>query len=168
MTAFDTAWALLKMPLFHGTTEDRLESIMREGLKPYSELPWGEWDRLVQEGVIDEDEDGGTWLYTAVNDLSEPGKYAGWGLASQDGRYGRGWKPNVAPVILEIPDRNPHEWTRDWTMDEDHEWLRTQETVDPEHITVALRGRPGMTAEEWEEMWRAEQERRGFETPFEF
>ena len=40
-------------------------------------------------------------------------------------------------------------------MDDDHEWLRTQETVNPEHITVALRGRPGMTGEEWEEMWRS-------------
>jgi len=33
MSAIDTAFALLKMP-YHGTTSDRVESIMREGLKP--------------------------------------------------------------------------------------------------------------------------------------
>lgn len=33
MNAFDTAWSLLKAP-FHGTTQDRVESILREGLKP--------------------------------------------------------------------------------------------------------------------------------------
>ena len=32
MSAFESAWALLKAP-FHGTTEDRVESILREGLK---------------------------------------------------------------------------------------------------------------------------------------
>ena len=32
-TAFDTAWQLVKMP-FHGTTSDRVESILQEGLKP--------------------------------------------------------------------------------------------------------------------------------------
>lgn len=33
MTAFDTAWALLKAP-YHGTTQDRVAEIMEHGLKP--------------------------------------------------------------------------------------------------------------------------------------
>jgi len=33
MTAFDTAWSIVKAP-FHGTSSDKLEEIMREGLKP--------------------------------------------------------------------------------------------------------------------------------------
>ena len=33
MTAFDTAWDLLKAP-YHGTTTDVLPSIMREGIQP--------------------------------------------------------------------------------------------------------------------------------------
>ena len=33
MSAFDTAWDLLKAP-YHGTTTDRLEEIMRDGLQP--------------------------------------------------------------------------------------------------------------------------------------
>tara|TARA_R100000388_G_C7238024_1_gene159242 strand:- start:585 stop:1211 length:627 start_codon:yes stop_codon:yes gene_type:complete len=37
MTAFDTAWDLMKAP-YHGTTSDRVESILREGLKP------SDWD----------------------------------------------------------------------------------------------------------------------------
>ena len=35
MTVFDKAWSLVKMP-YHGTTSDRLPSIMREGLRPHS------------------------------------------------------------------------------------------------------------------------------------
>ena len=37
--AFDIAWRLLKMPLYHGTTRERAEQIMREGLKPTSHAP---------------------------------------------------------------------------------------------------------------------------------
>jgi len=35
----DLAWRLLKMPLYHGTTRERAEQIMREGLKPTSHAP---------------------------------------------------------------------------------------------------------------------------------
>ena len=35
MTAFDTAWALLKMPPYHGTDHVAAEKIMVEGLKPH-------------------------------------------------------------------------------------------------------------------------------------
>jgi len=37
MGAFESAWILVKAP-FHGTTEDRVESILQEGLKP------SDWD----------------------------------------------------------------------------------------------------------------------------
>ena len=67
MTAFEEAWAVIKAP-YHGTTEDRLEQIMREGLKPhaskriggepalwYSDSPlvaanWAETRSVVREG----------------------------------------------------------------------------------------------------------------------
>jgi hypothetical protein len=39
MRPFEQAWRLLKMPLYHGTTRERAEQIMREGLKPTSHAP---------------------------------------------------------------------------------------------------------------------------------
>jgi hypothetical protein len=39
MNPFDQAWALLKMPMYHGTSPDKLESILREGIRPTSYSP---------------------------------------------------------------------------------------------------------------------------------
>ena len=39
MSPFDRAWVLLKMPMYHGTTHDSLESILREGIRPTSHSP---------------------------------------------------------------------------------------------------------------------------------
>jgi hypothetical protein len=40
MTAFDRAWSLLKMPLFHGTSRSRWEQMQRDGyLNPTDEAP---------------------------------------------------------------------------------------------------------------------------------
>ena len=39
MTAFDTAWDLMKAP-YHGTTTDALPSIMREGVQPSRAAPF--------------------------------------------------------------------------------------------------------------------------------
>tara|TARA_Y100000004_G_scaffold28735_1_gene29561 strand:- start:1538 stop:2035 length:498 start_codon:yes stop_codon:yes gene_type:complete len=39
MSAFDQAWALLKMPMYHGTRPENLESILREGIRPTDHSP---------------------------------------------------------------------------------------------------------------------------------
>lgn len=43
MSAFDQAWDLVKMPMYHGTSEDAWEKIQQEGLKPSDTLGYEEW-----------------------------------------------------------------------------------------------------------------------------
>jgi len=55
MTAFDTAWALLKMPMYHATNRKNAEKIMQEGLKPTSSFNYDNalrhyFERLLQWG----------------------------------------------------------------------------------------------------------------------
>ena len=38
MTAFDTAWALMKAPMYHGTSRKLADKIMQEGLNPNSQF----------------------------------------------------------------------------------------------------------------------------------
>ena len=52
MTAFDQAWDLVKMPMYHGTSEDAWEKIQREGLKPTETLGYEDW----KDDKIDETE----------------------------------------------------------------------------------------------------------------
>ena len=44
MTAFERAWGLIKMPMYHGTSKDAWERIQREGLKPTMYLDYDEID----------------------------------------------------------------------------------------------------------------------------
>mgnify|MGYP001229879130 CR=1 FL=1 len=118
MTAFESAWSLLKMP-HHGTTTDRLEEIMRDGLQP-------------RGSFRDRDEKGNflPWesrLYYAT----KPQKAVSFAMyrAEEDGR-GRG-----EPVVLQFPDsavnnENP-------TQEESFaNYAYTTRTIPPDQLTV--------------------------------
>lgn len=63
MTAFDQAWALLKMP-YHGTNLERAKKIMREGLKP-----------MAHDVVFSSDDYGDALEYAASRSGIEPGDH---------------------------------------------------------------------------------------------
>ncbi len=75
MTAFETAWALVKAPMYHGTNQDAWERIQEEGfLKPYDAPPdisVGSWvgkEKELQEllGMSDDEFErnfGGDWSF---------------------------------------------------------------------------------------------------------
>ena len=44
MTAFEQAWGVVKMPMYHGTSKEAYEKIMREGLRPTETVDYDEAD----------------------------------------------------------------------------------------------------------------------------
>ena len=118
MTAFDRAWVLLKMPVYHGTTEDAWEQIQEEGfLKPYDAPPdltcgsWGGKEKELQEllGMSDEEFEakyGGDWSFF-WGDQAAPSMNT---VGGKEGAImmGAGWVDGVDnPVVLEIDDKHP-------------------------------------------------------------
>ena len=118
MTAFDTAWAIVKMPMYHGTTEDAWNQIQEEGfLKPYDAPPdltcgsWGGREKELQEllGMSDDEFEakyGGDWSFfwgdQATPNMNTVGGKAG---ARAMGAY---WMDGVDDaVVLEIDDKHP-------------------------------------------------------------
>tara|TARA_B100000287_G_scaffold74523_1_gene66349 strand:+ start:865 stop:1557 length:693 start_codon:yes stop_codon:yes gene_type:complete len=118
MTAFDQAWSLVKMPMYHGTTEDAWEQIQEDGfLKPYDAPPdftsgeWGSRKKELQEllGMSDEEFEakyGGDWSFfwgdQATPTMSTVGGKAGAIM------MGAGWMDGVDDaVVLEIDDKHP-------------------------------------------------------------
>ena len=87
MSAFDTAWDLLKAP-YHGTTTDRLEEIMRDGLQP-------------RGSFRDRDEQGDFLPWEArLYYASKPKKAANFSVyRAEENSRGRG-----NPVVLEFPN----------------------------------------------------------------
>ena len=39
MTFFESAWSIVKMPVYHGTSEENMKRIMQEGLQPTEIAP---------------------------------------------------------------------------------------------------------------------------------
>lgn len=158
MTAFDTAWGLVKMPLYHATTDSAWESIQRQGLKPTSiapellddfgtdrpgekslrEIHGDDWERLF----------GGDWSFHFGNTPNYNPKYDGNTLAMGNATsrlidldmYDQDPDdPFNTGVVLEIDDTHPDApqflslkdlggW---WGIDDD--WRRTNQTIPP-HI----------------------------------
>jgi len=56
MTAFDRAWMLAKMPMYHGTSEEAWRDIQQEGLKPTDRLGY-------DEGELANDETRYAWAH---------------------------------------------------------------------------------------------------------
>ena len=118
MTAFDRAWAVTKMPVYHGTTEDAWNQIQEEGfLKPYDAPPdisVGSWvgkEKELQEllGMSDEEFEakyGGDWSFF-WGDQATPAINTVGGKAGAIS-MGANWVDGVDDaVVLEIDDKHP-------------------------------------------------------------
>ena len=112
VSAFDAAWAVLKMPLYHGTNEDAWERIQQEGLKPTDHAPqffeYDEEDIREQYGEDFERLFGGDWAFAYGDQAKlEPFFLGGKaGAIINADEWVDGWNdPNA--VVLEIDDSHP-------------------------------------------------------------
>ena len=118
MTAFESAWALVKAPMYHGTNQDAWERIQEEGfLKPYDAPPdisVGSWvgkEKELQEllGMSDDEFErnfGGDWSFF-WGDQANPSIDTVGGKAGAIS-MGANWVEGVDnPVVLEIDDTHP-------------------------------------------------------------
>ena len=119
MTVFESAWSIVKMPVYHGTSEENMRRIMQEGLQPTEEAPQF-IDRYYDEikealGYDDEQMDqyfGGDWSFY-YGDRAEPqphllGGRKGAIMGAHDWALDRFLTTtDYPPVVLEIDDRHP-------------------------------------------------------------
>ena len=108
-TAFERAWDIAKMPMYHGTSKDAWERIQREGLKPSETLGYDEW--------VDDEEDDTEYAF-AHGDRGYPHPLLGPGgsasairhsLTYADDEYytDKGDTYDGKGVVLEISDDAP-------------------------------------------------------------
>lgn len=118
MNAFDKAWDIVKMSMYHGTTEDAWKQIQEEGfLKPYDappDLTCGNWDGKEKElqellGLSDKEFEtyyGGDWSFfwgdQATPTMNTVGGKAGAITMGADWMHGED-----DAVVLEIDDKHP-------------------------------------------------------------
>ena len=112
--AFSQAWAVVKMPVYHGTTEENMKRIMQEGLQPTDVAPqfidYG-YDEI-KEGLGYDDEQmdqyfGGKWSFY-WGDRAEPTPYLlGGKKGAKQAAYDWVVDDDGKPVVLEIDDRHP-------------------------------------------------------------
>lgn len=179
MTAFDQAWEVTKMPIYHGTSTKHLPGIMREGLKPTATIPDVHARQLIEEFGYDEDDDefwNQLWLYGVRDRLKYPTDYAissaeGYGRQFYDDQY---FDEDNLPVILEMPGGTWEEEAIDGWEDDpigysgfgDDEWVKTQNTIPPERIKVFAQANPDMTVGEFIEMMQNRSKEMGFDDDF--
>lgn len=115
MTVFESAWSIVKMPVYHGTTEENMRRIMQEGLQPTEIAPQfieNDYDEIKEFlGYDDEKMNqyfGGDWSFY-YGDRAEPQPYLLGGRkgAIQAAYDLHGVKDYGKPVVLEIDDRHP-------------------------------------------------------------
>ena len=179
MTAFDRAWEVTKMPIYHGTSTKHLPGIMREGLKPTATIPDVHARQLIEEFDYDEDDDdfwNQLYSYGVRDRLKHPADYAvaaavHGGRDSKDKRF---FDEDSLPVILEMPGGTWEEEAIDGWEDDpigasgfgDDEWVKTQNTIPPERIKVFAQANPDMTFEEFMEMIQNRSKEMGFDDDF--
>jgi len=121
VSPFDQAWGLLKMPLYHGTTPENAEQIMRFGMTPLSQAPqlYEMEPEEIQEAMIAAGRDsadyeklfGGNWNF-AYGDQSgrEPAisDAYDWALTNPKPHYAplEEFRP-ASPVVIEIDENHP-------------------------------------------------------------
>ena len=69
MTTFDRAWDIVKMP-YHGTTTDKLESILDVGLQPRNPDPYSQ----ARVSFVEEPEEAAIWADIRSTTSSHPGR----------------------------------------------------------------------------------------------
>jgi len=141
MTAFDTAWSVLKAP-YHGTTSDHLPSIMAEGLKPHGHKE-GHYGDQSDSGRNYGDKD----RVFSTKDRKEALAFAM--LALVNDKRKRDWVPggkmrynenDPKPVVLHFPDEMAQRHMRPGSSFEPSGFMVSDETIDPEHLTVDFEG----------------------------
>ena len=141
MTAFDTAWDLMKAP-YHGTTSDRLPSILTEGLKPHS-ADEGHYaddstsrrnygNKKMLFSTKNPKEALGFAMLALVNDKRKKDWVAGGKM-----RYNEG---DPKPVILHFPDEMAQRHYRPGSTIVPSGFQFSEETIDPKHLSVIFEG----------------------------
>ena len=168
MTAFDQAWEVVKMPIYHGTSTKHLPGILREGLKPTSTMPDSHVRQLIDDQGYDENDDelwNRLYVYGVGDKLMTPAKYSVMASSSGDKLYGeygdkkeqdRTFDPKNLPLILEMPYDSA-----DWYDDEigqsgfgDGNWMMSETGVSPKNLKVFAQAKPDMTVGQYLEMIR--------------
>jgi len=114
MTAFNRAWNLVKMPVYHGTDEDSWQRIQEEGLKPTDHAPQlFEYDPEEIRDILGIDDEeyghkfGGDWNFF----YGDQAPHDGYLLGGRTGAIinASEWVADQeeAPVVLEIDDKHP-------------------------------------------------------------
>ena len=120
MTAFDQAWNLVKMPVYHGTDEKNLRSIMERGLLPTAEAPQfldHTYDEVKEMLGYDDDKMnqyfGGDWSFyygDKAKTMGDDGEIGDW-VGGRAGaiRDAHDWASAMynRPMVLEIDDQHP-------------------------------------------------------------
>jgi len=151
--AFESAWALLKMPYFHGTTTRNAEDIEEFGLDPsesMSDLEQESLDDLeswLEEHDLDyaDFDPDKEWLWFAKD---RPLATMAYALQSNN----RAGANRFSPIIYEVDDNIGYYAVPD--LRNDGEWrgsYRTEHAVDPDQIKEFLRFRPYQRGESYDD-----------------
>jgi hypothetical protein len=116
MTVFESAWPIVKMPVYHGTTEENMRRIMQEGLQPTEMAPQfidNDHDEMKEFLGYDDEKlnqyFGGDWSFY-YGDRAKPQPYLlGGRKGAIMGAYdwAMAHDEDLEPVVLEIDDRHP-------------------------------------------------------------
>lgn len=120
--AFNRAWDLVKMPVYHGTGEKNLRSIMEHGLLPTEKAPQfldHTYDEVKEMLGYDDDKMnqyfGGDWSFyygDKAKTMGEDGEMGDWvggraGAIRDAYDWASGMEGYENPVVLEIDDQHP-------------------------------------------------------------
>lgn len=135
MTAFDQAWALLKMPYYHGTSSKNIPSIMQHGLTPHAH----------EEGNYASDFHFGDASYTPYKGQSRafmaehPRKALRYATANLEPHMDvRDMTPDSQPVVVEIADEV--EGLEGFEFNPDYHDFSVLENIPPEMLKVVFTG----------------------------
>jgi hypothetical protein len=135
MTAFDQAWALLKMPYYHGTSSKNIPSIMQHGLTPHAH---DEGNYANDFSYMEEDEtpyEGESRAFMAPN----PRRALRFATANLEPHMDIGeMTPDSHPVVIEIAD--DVEGLKGFQFNPSYHDFSVLENIPPEMLKVAFTG----------------------------
>jgi len=118
MNPFDTAWAIVKMPYYHGTSSKNIPSILQHGLTPHAH---------------DEGNYAGDFSYMEEDETPYEGKNRAF--MAQDIRS---QTPDSSPVVIEIADEA--EGLGGFNFNPKYHDFAVTEAIPPEMLKVIFTG----------------------------